>query len=58
MESNTSGIKLILLKTISADKQFGAKFNKVEAPKRKMFGKGDKAHTELQQVLLKAAVAK
>jgi len=58
VDSNTPGIKLTPLKTIASDKQFEVVFNKVKVPKKNILGKEGKGQAQLQQVLLKAAVAK
>jgi len=58
IDSNTPGIKLTPLKAIAADKQFEVALNKVKAPKKNVLGKEGKGHVQLQQIMLKAAVAK
>lgn len=58
IDSSTSGIKLTPLKTIAADKQFEIVFNKVMVPKKNILGKEGEGNAQLQQIMLKAAVAK
>jgi alkylation response protein AidB-like acyl-CoA dehydrogenase len=58
IDSNSPGIKFIPLKTIASEKQFEVVFNKVKVPKKNILGKEGKGNTQLQQIMLKAAVAK
>ncbi|MBM3183474.1 MAG: acyl-CoA dehydrogenase [Chloroflexi bacterium] len=58
IDGSSSGIKLTPLKTIISDKQFEAVFNKVKVPKKSLLGKEGKVQAQLQQIMLKAAVAK
>lgn len=58
IDSNMTSIKLTPLRTIASDKQFEVIFNKVKVPKKNILGKEGKGNTQLQQIMLKAAVAK
>jgi len=58
IDSTSPGIKLTPLKTIAKDKQFEIVFRKVKVPKKNIMGEEGKGQALLQQIMLKAAVAK
>lgn len=58
IDSSSPGIKLTPLKTIAQDKQYEVVFRGVNVTKKSIIGKEGKGQDQLQQVMLKAAVAK
>lgn len=58
VDRDSPGLSIDNLSTIAGDKQFEVSFNNVRVPKENLLGEQDKGWTIVENVMLKAAVAK